>query len=313
MDGVKILPGVISVLVSLTLVLSGAWAFENSSVEEKQLCDRLRSAETLIPEAEKMNQEALEFLRKGQLIAQTVTTEKPGAGGYQELLSQYEQALARYREHRKTYLSHCKQFHKLQSTPKVSTPYISTNRLDQIKPLKIQVEDKCELLVNLEQSLLANEKKVAEMFENLITSQNKEGPAEISALWSQVYDQARKNYNDAIEFSHQAMAKTAGDSSIYDEIRAAQRDGIGSYQQKVYQKFQKYQGLQHQLEGRSNMHMGFAQMILYRLRSMNPQAQEGTGPGFTADDLQNESRMVAQEYARVQNLYKELQKAQKGM
>ena len=98
-------------------------------------------------------------------------------------------------------------------------------------------------------------------------------------------------------------------------ITAATRDGILSYQKEVYKKYQRHNALQNAINQRSNMHLGFALMVLSRLNAMRPSGamgQGGMGGGFSQDQLQMESQELAREYALVQKLYKKLQLAKQG-
>lgn len=287
---------------------------ENLSVEA-QLKTRLRSANKLIPEANKMNDQALGIMEEGRLIAQNLTTSK-GPQSYMSLLNEYERALSQYRSHRREYLKHCNKYHRSQEGPKVSSPYIPIGRLGKLKPLKLEVKDKCQKLMDIESRLLANEKKVMAMFENLVSSRNKEGQVEFASMWSGVYQQARENHQEAVDYSHEAMNKTSGASSkLHEMITAASRDGILSYQKQVFQKYQRHNALQSAINRRSNMHLGFALMIMSRLNSMRPRGVSAQGEmegGFSQDQLQMETQKLAQEYAIVQNLYKKLQMAKQG-
>ena len=119
---------------------------------EEQLRTRLKSADKLIPEAQRMNDQALGILEEGRLIAQNLTTANgpTSKNSYVALLNEYDQALKLYRQHRKEYLQHCRKYHRSQEGPKVSSPYVPIGRLGKLKPLKLEVQDKCQKLVEIE-------------------------------------------------------------------------------------------------------------------------------------------------------------------
>lgn len=301
-------------------VIGNALASEHCSnldVSEAVLKHRLDSANQLIPNAEKLNDQALYFLFEGRLLAQNVTEGKPfSKKSYGSLLSQYNEALSLYRVHRKEYLEHCKKFHQPRNDPKVASPYVPIGRLGKLKPMKLKVQDKCQQLVELETQLLENEKRVMSMLENLVASRSKEGEGEFFNMWSNVKALADQNNSDAIKYSHIGLQKTAQISSgIHSEIAAATRDGILSYQKQVFAKYKRSNALQNAIQMRSGMHIRFARMILFRLSNMKPaQAPSlAMGPGhFSGDQLDAESRALKEEYAQVQDLYHQLQLAKSG-
>ena len=276
---------------------------------ESVLRERLKSANKLIPEAEDLKFQTHLMLAKGNLIAQNVTEQKVG---YQSLLSQYNEALAVYRKHRQEYLEHVQRFHRSQSGPKVSSPYIPLGRLGRLQPLKLEVSDKCQQLVGLEAELMDNEKKVMEMFENLVSSRNKESDAEFLNMWENVYQQAKQNHDLALQYSQIGMAKTQESSSkIHDAITTATRDGILAYQQKVYGQYQRNNSLESAIYKRSNMHVKYSLMLLARLMQMRP-SMSPSGDFVGGDQLEAESSALSREYSQVQELYRKLELAQKG-
>jgi len=278
----------------------------------EDLKERIKSADSLIPAARSLNDSALEMIR----LASNVTEAEGGSGSYRSLLDQYSQALEVYREHRREYLNHVKRYHEQDQGPKVSSPYVPIGKLADLKPLKLQVSDKCQQLVELETKLLANEKQVMTMLENLYKARSKESDAEFFNMWSSVQQLALQNRDDATTYNHMGLSKTSASSSrIHDMITTATRDGILAYQQQVYGKYQRNNALQNAIFQRSNMHTNFALMVLSRLNSLKPAGYSIQGPGdpsYNGDQLQAESDELSREYAMVQALYRKLQMAQNG-
>lgn len=284
---------------------------------EADLKERIQSADHLIPAAQALNEQAIGLQEKAELLASNVTEEaEVSKSSYQSLLSEYNQALIQYREHRKEYFEHCKKYHERQEGPKVSSPYVPIGSLANLKPLKLEVSDKCAALVSLETRLLENEKRVMSMLENLYAARSKESDAVFFNMWTTVQRLAEENRDDAMQYNHLALSKTSqSSSSIHDMITAANRDGILSYQKQVYGKYQRNQALQSAIYKRSNMHGRFAMMVLSRLHSLKPQGYSMNGPeqpSYSGDELQAESNALSQEYAQVQALYKQLKMAQDG-
>ncbi len=278
----------------------------------EDLEERIKSADRLIPSARRLNDSALEMIR----LASNVTEAEGGSSSYRSLLSQYNQALDLYREHRREYLTHVKRYHEQDQGPKVSSPYVPIGKLADLKPLKLQVSDKCQQLVELETRLLANEKQVMTMLENLYAARNKESDAEFFNMWSSVQQLAVQNRDDAMTYNHLGLSKTSASSErIHDMITTATRDGILAYQQQVYGKFQRNNALENAINQRSNMHTNFSLMVLSRLNSLKPTGYSIQGPGdpsYNGDQLQAESDELNREYAMVQALYRKLQMAQSG-
>lgn len=308
------------------------------SAEECSSLERLQSAERLIEDGRAWQNSALELCERIDSLKNARRTEIAGDAAadsmglwrsYQELFKEYEQSLAEYRQHRHDYFEHAQRFHNRSSAPEAingspsqmsSLSQMGTGEVSStnFRPLKLQAQDKCAELQELEQNIVVNEQRLEELLQDLSEAQQKESSGTFASLWNEANDLAMKNNELAGKFNHIGIQKTMQSSkNVHNLILEANRDGAYSAHLNAYRDLSQSNNLQQEIFKRANQHGRFAVMALSKLSVMRPSLQgvppEPDSKVYSAEDLEQQSADLDQEYANVQSLFEKLETIRKSL
>jgi len=282
---------------------------------------RLADAQRLTEESILLEQQT-NFLRQAALkiyLADTVTetnqAEHPASNPrerYLELLTEYQQALAAYTQHRKDVQAHANQFHQQAQDQKILDAPIEVT---MPKVLKLRAQDACYQLQVQERMLAQSEFQLRNMVNALASARGQMAPDDYMRQLGIGQNNAVSLLQAARSFEDGVMTKqTVGSQSLNSQVHLAFDTGDFVGSQKVYDEVERRHALIQQEVERAGAHMSLARTFMLKLSLLNANAsgsssasaETGSGDG---DSFADADAQLDKEFQHVQELYSELQSA----
>jgi myosin heavy subunit len=277
------------------------------SVLAKRIADAVRlnaCGRELLQGTDSLRWAALELLADGKPLEGDVSRDQ--FRSYSEILSAYHDALNAYLQHRQEVQQHAAQFHQIAQAENVIDVPI---QVKPFKPLRVESVDECALLQLQEKQLTQLEFQLRGAIQALIAQKGQTAPEQMQTQTLNLQSTVIEDQNAALAFERSVVKKqNLTNRQVQDQVHAAVNAGDYVQSQQVYSESQRRTALVNGEMQRAAMHINLARAFMGKL-SLVTAAQSATDGQPANVNFADADAQLAAEYAHVQELYGELQKA----
>lgn len=232
---------------------------------------------------------------------------------YTELMGRYREALAAYLQHRQSVQQHAAAFHQAAQSNNNSNNPPPIITVPSLTPLAVKTQDACDALQQAEGELHLTEMQLSQAIQMMTANRKTMTGAQYAALWDLTEQKANSLQDGASAFDRNVVVKEGTNrDSMHTKMQEAMRDGDYVESQKVFGEQQRKSALLHEEVRRGTKHSQLAMQFLMQLQSLSPYAQKSNSSAASGnpDQFTQDDQMLAAEFAKVQELYKEVQAAE---
>jgi hypothetical protein len=261
-------------------------------------------ADALIEQTNTLKSRAQDLLAES--LTGQVSVQQQGAQ-YEQLLNSYHDALNAYLQHRLELQQHVNAFHESNDVEKaLNTPV----QIAPFKPLAGAVQAQCEGMQLAEKQLTTLEMQLRDLMEYLISQRSATPSPDYTARMNMAQSLVNQHREVLMAFENGLMNKqNLSRNQMHDQIHLAVDAGDYVQSQKIFSAVEQSNQLVHNEAQRAQIHAGLGRLFREKLKILSDSGQLPDQAQATAsvDIIPDADVQLEKEYARVQQLYEELQ------